>query len=71
VQIILKNGVEIYKFENGQIEKHYPDGSKIILFNDGSKIFIDKDGEETSISDDNFIKIDKKRKEEKSEEDEI
>ena len=71
VQIILKNGVEIYKFENGQIEKHFPDGSKIILFNDGSKIFIDKDGEETSISDDNFIKVDKKRKEEKSEDDEI
>ena len=71
VQIILKNGVEIYKFENGQIERHYPDGSKIILFNDGSKIFIDKDGEETSISDDNFIKIDKKRKEDKSEDDEL
>jgi len=66
VQIILKSGVEIYKFENGQIERHYPDGSKKIFFNDGSKIFIDKDGEETSISDDNFMKIDKMRKEEKS-----
>jgi len=70
VQIILKNGVEIYKFENGQIEKHYPDGSKKILFNDGSKVFIDKDGEETSISDDNFIKVEKKTKEEKSDDDE-
>jgi len=28
-------GVHIYKFHNGQIEKHYPDGSKEIRFPDG------------------------------------
>ena len=62
VQITLNNGLEIYKFEDGQIEKHYPDGTKQILFNDGSERYIYSDGyEETYFSDGNVEKVDKKR----------
>ena len=34
VQITLNNGLEIHKFENGKIEKHYPNGIKEIFLND-------------------------------------
>ena len=62
VQITLNNGIEIYKFENGQIEKHYPDGTKKILFNDGTERYIYSDGyEETYFSDGNVQKVDKKK----------
>ena len=30
------NGINIFKFENNQIEKHFPDGTKEIRFNDGT-----------------------------------
>ena len=54
--------MEIYKFENGQVEKHYPDGTKQILFNDGSERYIYNDGyEETYFSDGNVQKVDNKR----------
>ena len=54
--------MEIYKFENGQIEEHYPDGSKKILFNNGSERFIYNDGyEETYFSDGNVKKNNKRK----------
>ena len=34
VQTTFKNGLNVFKFSNGQIEKHYPDGSKKILFSE-------------------------------------
>ena len=49
VQTTLSNGTEIYKFENGQIEKHFPDGNKQILFNDGTERVIYNDGTEENI----------------------
>lgn len=30
------NGIHIFKFDNGQIEKHFPDGTKQIKFEDGT-----------------------------------
>lgn len=30
------NGINIFKFDNNQIEKHFPDGTKEIRFNDGT-----------------------------------
>ena len=62
VQTTLNNGMEIYKFENGKIEKHHPDGTKQIIFNDGSERYIYNDGfEETYFSDGNVQKIDKEK----------
>ena len=62
VQITLNNGIEIYKFENGQIEKHYPDGSKRILFNDGTERYINSEGfEETYYYIENVPKVDKNK----------
>jgi hypothetical protein len=44
VQTTYLNGLNIFKFNNQQIEKHYPDGSKFIIFPNGSKRTITKDG---------------------------
>ena len=46
VQTSFKNGLNIFKFNNNQIEKHYPDGTKFIQFPDGSKRIIGKENEE-------------------------
>ena len=46
VQTTFKNGLNIFKFSNGQIEKHYPDGSKFIIYPNGIKRKIDKNGRE-------------------------
>ena len=46
VQTSFKNGLNIFKFNNGQIEKHYPDGSKFIIYTNGIKRKINKNGEE-------------------------
>ena len=52
VQTAYLNGLNIFKFNNNQIEKHYPDGSKFIIFPNGSKRKISKEGiEEYYISD--------------------
>ena len=57
VQTILNNGMEIFKLENGQIEKHFPDGTKLIIFNDDTEKYIYNDGsEETYFSDGNVEK---------------
>ena len=57
VQTSLKNGLNIFKFSNGQIEKHYPDGSKYIIYTNGIKRKITKNGEEKI-----FIPEEKKQK---------
>ena len=47
VQTSYKNGINIFKFNNGQIEKHYPDGSKYIFYPNGMRRKISKNGTET------------------------
>ena len=37
VQTSYKNGLNIFKFSNNQIEKHFTDGSKLIILPDGTK----------------------------------
>ena len=49
VQTTFKNGLNIFKFNNGQIEKHYPDGSKFIIYTNGIKRKISKNGKEEMI----------------------
>ena len=46
VQTTLKTGINIFKFNNGQIEKHYPDGSKYIFYTNGLRKKISKNGTE-------------------------
>ena len=46
VQTTFKTGLNIFKFSNGQIEKHYPDGSKYIIYTNGIKRKISKSGRE-------------------------
>ena len=46
VQTTFKNGLNIFKFNNGQIEKHYPDGTKYIFYTNGLRKKISKDGKE-------------------------
>ena len=48
-QTTLTDGLQVFKFESGQIEKHYPDGTKEINFSDGTLKCIFADGEEESI----------------------
>ena len=58
-QTTFNDGLQVFKFSNGQIEKHYPDGSKQIAFPDGSMRYILADGyEETYYQDGSVQKID-------------
>ena len=58
-QTTFNDGLQVFKFNNGQIEKHYPDGSKQIAFPDGSMRYILADGyEETYYQDGSIQKID-------------
>jgi centromere protein J len=41
-----KDGLELYEFENGQLEKHLSDGSREILFPDKTIKYIYADGRE-------------------------
>ena len=56
VQTTLKNGINIFKFNNGQIEKHYPDGSKYIFYTNGLRRKISKNGTEETF---NFEEVNK------------
>ncbi len=59
VQITYKSGLQVFKFNNGQIEKHFLDGSKQINFIDGTIRYILNDGyEETYYYDGTIEKID-------------
>ena len=46
IQTSFKNGINVFKFNNGQIEKHYPDGSKYIFYSNGIRRKISKNGTE-------------------------
>ena len=49
VQTTFKNGLNVFKFSNGQIEKHYNDGSKFIIYTNGMRKKITKSGKEKLI----------------------
>jgi hypothetical protein len=49
VQTTFKNGLNVFKFSNGQIEKHYNDGSKFIIYTNGMRKRITKSGKEKLI----------------------
>ena len=52
--------MQVFKFENGQIEKHHADGTKQIIFPDGTLKYILPDGyEETFFADGTLQKVDK------------
>ena len=56
VQTTFKNGIFVMKFENNQLERHYPDGKKEILYPDGSEKTILENGNElSSYSEENSI----------------
>lgn len=40
VQTTFSNGLQVFKFSNGQIEKHFPDKTKQICFPNGAHRFI-------------------------------
>ena len=49
------NGINIFKFDSNQIEKHFPDGTKEIRFSDGTIKWIFADGEEEWVFPDGSI----------------
>jgi hypothetical protein len=52
--------LQVFKFDNGQVEKHYADGSKHIIFLDNTLKYILPDGyEETYFSDGSIQTVDK------------
>ena len=59
VETTLNNGTKIYKLKNGQIEKHFPDGTKLIIFNDETEKYIYNDGSEETYFSDGFVQKDK------------
>lgn len=46
IQTTYPDQLQVFKFENGQVERHHPDGTKQIAFPDGSLRYIFPDGEE-------------------------
>ncbi|MCQ2818891.1 MAG: hypothetical protein MJ252_16620 [archaeon] len=58
VQTTLPSGISVYKFSTGQIEKHFPDGTKQIAFPDGSIRYIYDGFEETHFADGTITKVD-------------
>lgn len=43
VQTSFNDGLQVFKFNNGQVEKHFPDKTKQIIFPDGSQRFMKND----------------------------
>ena len=58
VQTTFKSGLNVFKFSNGQIEKHYPDGSRFIIYANGIKRKMSKNGKEEMIIPEDQNKID-------------
>ncbi|TPX71843.1 hypothetical protein SpCBS45565_g00784 [Spizellomyces sp. 'palustris'] len=50
-----KDGLQVYEFSNGQVEKHYPDGTNEIVFADKTVKYIFTNGEEESLFPDGRI----------------
>jgi centromere protein J len=59
VQTTFPDGLQIFKFNNGQIEKHFTDGKIQIKFPDGSMRYILDGFEETHYKNGTIQKIDK------------
>ena len=62
-QTTIPDKIQVFKFENGQIEKHYINGIKEIIYPNGNIKRIDKDGKEQ-----NFYKDDDNEENEYEEE---
>jgi centromere protein J len=58
VQTTYTHGLQVFKFDNGQIEKHFKDSSKQIIFPDGTLKYILPNGyEETYFADGSMQKV--------------
>ena len=57
VQTSFEDGLQVFKFQGGQIEKHYPDGTKQITFPDGSMKYMMNDGYEEAHYNDGSVQI--------------
>ena len=55
----MPDGLQIFLFANKQVEKHYKDGKKEILFKDGTKKVITEDEEISYMTDGTVYKITK------------
>ena len=55
VQTSYPNGIQIFKFYNGQIEKHFPNGLKKIFFPNGTIDYIFDNQKEENINDEKEI----------------
>ena len=71
VQTSYKDGLNVFKFNNNQIEKHYPDGSKFIIFPNGTKRRVSKNGNEETIYPDGKIQKSYNINENKNNEEEL
>ncbi|KRX10693.1 hypothetical protein PPERSA_08688 [Pseudocohnilembus persalinus] len=56
-QITLQSGIEIYRFQNGQIEIHKANQDKEIKFPDGTERYIYSNGEQHSLFPDGVFQI--------------
>lgn len=53
-----KDGVlKVYRFENGQFEKHFEDGRKVVYYPDGTVKYIYVDGREKAIFTDGSVEV--------------
>ncbi|XP_078488751.1 uncharacterized protein LOC100178680 [Ciona intestinalis] len=51
------NGLQIIEFNNNQVERHFPDGSKHVSFEDGSSKMVKLDGTEETIFPDGTVML--------------
>ena len=61
VETTYKKGLNIFKFNNGQLEKHYPDGSKYIFYTNGLRRKISKNGTEEIFNPEELEKSEEKK----------
>lgn len=73
VQTTFKSGLNVFKFSNGQIEKHYPDGARFIIYANGIKRKMSKNGKEEMIipEEQNKVKNEENNKENESNNDNL
>ncbi len=52
IQTTFPDNLQVFKFENGQIEKHYGEGCKQIIFPDGTQkvLFEDENIDEKNVN---------------------
>ena len=61
VETTFKKGLNVFKFNNGQLEKHYPDGSKYIFYTNGLRRKISKNGTEEIFNPEELEKSEEKK----------